>query len=636
MVSTIGVDAQVTTYFNGNYVESKLDKAHYKARLYSVALYRNRTEVTIELMATKKQKRMGYWVGSNVYVEVGGKKFPFLGASSTNGELHSCYYNDGWGWNNVKKGEKRYYTLVFAGRPPEGVTSFSLIDQSTGAHGFSFRGYTLNNPETGEYISYISKDDFEEHIKNKTIYENDPICGIYEQVGGEGYRLAMYKDSAGYYGLLYIDDKNHMSWWNVAEVKATLEPSATLGAFKAKWLTANKQRLNEDCFITCDGATMSVFFLDGSESKYIKMFPNSSVSIASTNPPSSSESSTQTTNQPLIWTGTAWALLDNYIVTNYHVVDGAKSIAIKGVNGDFVNSYSATIIATDKFNDLAVLRLNDSGVINSSAIPYMVSTSNADVGEEVFVLGYPLTATMGDEIKLTTGVISSRTGFQGDVSIYQISAPIQPGNSGGPLFDSKGNVIGVVVAKHNGAENVSYAIKTSYLKNLIESGLSENVLPETNQYSEGNLSAKVKAAKPFVYYIICSDSESSDLTITSPVGKVYSNPKFDSSADSKLRITSVEITPNNTIMTFRTHNDNQYQYAWVTMDKNAYIVANGQRYTLTKAEGIAISPNKTYYTKDNTECVFRLYFPAIPTNTQTIDFIENAESTWQITGIHLQ
>lgn len=66
---------------------------------------------------------------------------------------------------------------------------------------------------------------------------------------------------------------------------------------------------------------------------------------------------------------------------------------------------------------------------------------------------------MGDEIKLTTGVISSKTGFQGDVSLYQISAPIQPGNSGGPLFDNKGNLIGIVNAKHKGAENVGYAIK---------------------------------------------------------------------------------------------------------------------------------------------------------------------------------
>ena len=111
---------------------------------------------------------------------------------------------------------------------------------------------------------------------------------------------------------------------------------------------------------------------------------------------------------------------------------------------------------------------------------------------------------MGDEIKLTTGVVSSRTGFQGDVSLYQISAPIQPGNSGGPLFDSKGNIIGIVSAKHRGAENVGYAIKASYLKNLIESVMSTNILPQNNKISGFNLSGKVKSVKNYVYYIICS------------------------------------------------------------------------------------------------------------------------------------
>ena len=77
-------------------------------------------------------------------------------------------------------------------------------------------------------------------------------------------------------------------------------------------------------------------------------------------------------------------------------------------------------------------------------------------------------ATMGDEVKLTNGIISSKSGFQGDVTSYQITAPVQQGNSGGPLFDSKGNIIGIINAKHAGAENASYAIKASYLMNLID------------------------------------------------------------------------------------------------------------------------------------------------------------------------
>jgi S1-C subfamily serine protease len=205
---------------------------------------------------------------------------------------------------------------------------------------------------------------------------------------------------------------------------------------------------------------------------------------------------------PQIWTGTGFALTNNYVVTNYHVIENAKIITLTGINGNFSIKHNASVAATDKNNDLALLKLN--GNVSITNIPYSIKTTTSDVGEEIFVLGYPLTATMGDEIKLTTGVISSKSGFQGDISQYQISAPIQPGNSGGPLFDSKGNIIGIVSAKHAGAENVGYAIKTSYLKTLVESVTSTNVLPQANRIATQNLSGKVKAVKNYVYYIKCT------------------------------------------------------------------------------------------------------------------------------------
>lgn len=207
---------------------------------------------------------------------------------------------------------------------------------------------------------------------------------------------------------------------------------------------------------------------------------------------------------PKEWSGTGFALNNGYVVTNYHVIENAKSISIKGIKGDFTSKYNATIIATDKYNDLALLQISDNSFKGFGSIPYNVKTSVSDVGEDVFVLGYPLTSTMGDEIKLTTGVISSKTGFQGDVSLYQISAPIQPGNSGGPLFDNKGNLIGIVNAKHKDAENVGYAIKTSYLKNLIESSISNSILPNNNQIAGYPLTGKVKNLKNYVFMIICS------------------------------------------------------------------------------------------------------------------------------------
>ncbi len=108
---------------------------------------------------------------------------------------------------------------------------------------------------------------------------------------------------------------------------------------------------------------------------------------------------------------------------------------------------------------------------------------------------------MGDEIKLTNGIISSKSGFQGDVTSYQISAPIQPGNSGGPLFDSNGNVVGIVNAKLTGAENASYAIKSSYLMNLIDLMPTPLVLQTKSSVAGKSMSEQVKTLKKFTYII---------------------------------------------------------------------------------------------------------------------------------------
>lgn len=214
------------------------------------------------------------------------------------------------------------------------------------------------------------------------------------------------------------------------------------------------------------------------------------------------------------WYGTGFALKNNYIVTNYHVIEGANTIDVRGVNRNFRNKYKASVVAIDKVNDLAILKV-EGGTVLTDDIPYSVKTSASDVGEDVFVLGYPLTATMGEEVKLTTGVVSSKTGFQGDLSLYQISAPIQPGNSGGPLFDDNGNLIGVVSSKHSNAENVGYAIKASYLKNLVESVITDDVLPKINKISFLPRVDKIKRLSPFVYLIECSNKSASSISYPS-------------------------------------------------------------------------------------------------------------------------
>nr|WP_315218436.1 trypsin-like peptidase domain-containing protein [uncultured Flavobacterium sp.] len=199
--------------------------------------------------------------------------------------------------------------------------------------------------------------------------------------------------------------------------------------------------------------------------------------------------------------GTGFAISNSgYIITNYHVIKDANNIYVKGVNGNFYTKIKAILIASDINNDLAIIKLNNSQSINGT-IPYIIQSKNSAVGSSVYALGYPLRATMGDEVKLTNGIISANSGFQGDVTKYQISVPIQPGNSGGPLINSNGYLTGVVNAKHSNTDNVSYAIKSAYILSLISSVTNNISVPKINLLNGKPLNQQVLLAKKYVYII---------------------------------------------------------------------------------------------------------------------------------------
>jgi S1-C subfamily serine protease len=229
--------------------------------------------------------------------------------------------------------------------------------------------------------------------------------------------------------------------------------------------------------------------------------PNTSPTAKYIPYPSNKEPEPQTirpqTPKISIYHGTGFALNSKgYVLTNYHVIEDAKKINVIGVNGDFNLAYPAVIVTVNVDNDLAVLRINDERM---GAPAYSFKQMPSDVGENVFTLGYPLTSTMGLEVKLTNGIISSNSGFAGNQSLYQISTPTQSGNSGSPLFDSKGNVIGIVSAKHTNAENATYAVKSSYIYELIRGKDIE--LNTFNTVQNISLSEQVKKIKWHVYLV---------------------------------------------------------------------------------------------------------------------------------------
>ena len=189
------------------------------------------------------------------------------------------------------------------------------------------------------------------------------------------------------------------------------------------------------------------------------------------------------------------------IITNYHVVENAQKVDvfIKRTNG--VKKYNTKVLVSDKQNDLTLLKIDDATFTDLPALPYAVKTPILDVGTSVFALGYPMSSTLGEELKVTDGIISSKTGYQGDIVTYQISAPIQPGNSGGPLFDKQGYLVGITNAGVPDAQNVGYAIKASYLRNLVDVSPVPFALPSNNTISGLSFTEKIKKISPYVVLI---------------------------------------------------------------------------------------------------------------------------------------
>jgi S1-C subfamily serine protease len=191
-----------------------------------------------------------------------------------------------------------------------------------------------------------------------------------------------------------------------------------------------------------------------------------------------------------------------YLVTNYHVVKGASYIQVEYVINNIKYIYPAQVILYDENNDLAVLKINDLKFEPIPTIPYVFSSKSMELGVEVFTIGYPFADVMGDAPKYSNGHISSLSGINDDSRFYQISAPLQPGNSGGPLFDNKGNLIGITSGGLNkevfNSENVNYAIKTILLKELINKLPNKIDLPNNTSIYNLSIQDKIKIIQQFV------------------------------------------------------------------------------------------------------------------------------------------
>ncbi len=197
--------------------------------------------------------------------------------------------------------------------------------------------------------------------------------------------------------------------------------------------------------------------------------------------------------------GTGFALNNKgYFVTSLHMVRGADSVFVLD---NEQNAYGARVVVTDSRLDLAILKIEKDENAKFADLPYSFKNTSSDLGDKVFTLGFP-----GSEIVYSEGSLSSVNGG-GDTAMYQVSVPVNPGNSGGPLFDEAGNVIGIIKSKNRAAEATGFAVKSAYLLHLIKNNADEELQKELNTSTSHNTiknlkrSEQIKKITPCVYNI---------------------------------------------------------------------------------------------------------------------------------------
>ena len=211
--------------------------------------------------------------------------------------------------------------------------------------------------------------------------------------------------------------------------------------------------------------------------------------------------------KPGEWAGNGSGIIiskSGYIVTNYHVIEDNEEIEVEFIIDDEVKKFNAEVVKSDPVNDLAIIKIVDVNFDGVDNLPYNFKMRPSGAGTTVFAYGYPMALSlMGKECKLTRGIINSKFGYEDDIRSYTIDAAIQPGSSGGPLFDDMGNLIGINTAGLNKeiADNVGYTIKSSYVFNLIDALPKSIDLPSSTKLQSLSLPDQYNEISKYVVLI---------------------------------------------------------------------------------------------------------------------------------------
>ncbi len=309
-------------------------------------------------------------------------------------------------------------------------------------------------------------------ITEEEIKKNEPrnhVEGIWSDTRDQ-YRLGIVPapegSGADYVAIIL---QSNAPLWQPGEIKAEIRSTASPDIFTCTYFLANKKPTGTTLSLDNDSV------LRGSLT-----IPTGSTDLVLVRVwPKVAEEANRTASAKSGASGTGFLLSrGGLMATNWHVVAGAKNIGVAFPG--WKDTVSAEVVIRDVVNDLAILRMTDLTKVATTCpeLPFQLSSSkDVTLGQRVSTIGYPLTPILGSNPKFSEGVVSSKTGFQDDPRSLQISAEVQPGSSGSPLFDSEGNIIGIVVATLDAGrlyqvasvlpQNVNWAIKSDYLVSLV-------------------------------------------------------------------------------------------------------------------------------------------------------------------------
>jgi formylglycine-generating enzyme required for sulfatase activity len=202
-------------------------------------------------------------------------------------------------------------------------------------------------------------------------------------------------------------------------------------------------------------------------------------------------------------TGTGFSVASGFLITNHHVIDGCASVEIKSESG----RHRSAVVDADPLIDLALIRVPT--LVGPSA--KMRSSGGVELGEPVMVFGFPLAGALTSGGNFTAGLVSGLRGLRESAGEFQITAPVQPGNSGGPVLDSSGQVIGVVVAKLDTVraavatgdipQNINFAVTSEMLNAFLNKNKIDVEYSSVNKSL--NTASIAKLAKSFTHQIEC-------------------------------------------------------------------------------------------------------------------------------------